>query len=215
MWVPAGSSLSLLERYRLGGGRKRPEAGLVSTVCGLRSPHSWKRWPPACGVPISLSRLAGPSSVSSCKDVPQGCGLWGGQPAPLPPGGLGLRALRLWLCSQVPADQGPMGTKDQKPQPPQVSSVPRLQRKLKEAAREIVRLRLEKEQLLETGNRLRAELGRGPGERGVGGSGASRTCSLLACRPEGGKLCRPAARTGRGRAWPGFSGGRTEASLVE
>ncbi|XP_053748857.1 coiled-coil domain-containing protein 57 isoform X3 [Panthera pardus] len=68
------------------------------------------------------------------------------------------------LARQVPADQGPMGTKDQKPQPPQVSSVPRLQRKLKEAAREIVRLRLEKEQLLETGNRLRAELGRGPGK---------------------------------------------------
>uniref|UniRef100_A0A8C8XGH6 Coiled-coil domain containing 57 n=1 Tax=Panthera leo TaxID=9689 RepID=A0A8C8XGH6_PANLE len=68
------------------------------------------------------------------------------------------------LDQVVPADQGPMGTKDQKPQPPQVSSVPRLQRKLKEAAREIVRLRLEKEQLLETGNRLRAELGRGPGK---------------------------------------------------
>ncbi|XP_040312646.1 coiled-coil domain-containing protein 57 isoform X2 [Herpailurus yagouaroundi] len=68
------------------------------------------------------------------------------------------------LARQAPADQGPKGTKDQKPQPPQVSSVPRLQRKLKEAAREIVRLRLEKEQLLETGNRLRAELGRGPGK---------------------------------------------------
>ncbi|XP_058559718.1 coiled-coil domain-containing protein 57 isoform X2 [Neofelis nebulosa] len=76
------------------------------------------------------------------------------------------RALdRVALARQVPADQGPMGTKDQKPQPPQVSSVPRLQRKLKEAAREIVRLRLEKEQLLETGNRLRAELGRGPGQK--------------------------------------------------
>ncbi|XP_047688682.1 coiled-coil domain-containing protein 57 isoform X4 [Prionailurus viverrinus] len=74
-----------------------------------------------------------------------------------------LRALdQVALARQVPADQGPMGTNDQKPQPPQVSSVPRLQRKLKEAAREIVRLRLEKEQLLETGNRLRAELGRGP-----------------------------------------------------
>ncbi|XP_025783453.1 coiled-coil domain-containing protein 57 [Puma concolor] len=74
-----------------------------------------------------------------------------------------LRALdQVALARQVPADQGPKGTKDQKPQPPQVSSVPRLQRKLKEAAREIVRLRLEKEQLLETGNRLRAELGRGP-----------------------------------------------------
>ncbi|XP_047688681.1 coiled-coil domain-containing protein 57 isoform X3 [Prionailurus viverrinus] len=76
-----------------------------------------------------------------------------------------LRALdQVALARQVPADQGPMGTNDQKPQPPQVSSVPRLQRKLKEAAREIVRLRLEKEQLLETGNRLRAELGRGPGK---------------------------------------------------
>ncbi|XP_058559716.1 coiled-coil domain-containing protein 57 isoform X1 [Neofelis nebulosa] len=79
------------------------------------------------------------------------------------------RALdRVALARQVPADQGPMGTKDQKPQPPQVSSVPRLQRKLKEAAREIVRLRLEKEQLLETGNRLRAELGRGPERVHVG-----------------------------------------------
>ncbi|XP_053067477.1 coiled-coil domain-containing protein 57 isoform X4 [Acinonyx jubatus] len=76
-----------------------------------------------------------------------------------------LRALdQVALARQVPADQGPKGTKDQKPQPPQVSSVPRLQRKLKEAAREIIRLRLEKEQLLEAGNRLRAELGRGPGK---------------------------------------------------
>ncbi|XP_029784212.1 coiled-coil domain-containing protein 57 isoform X2 [Suricata suricatta] len=65
---------------------------------------------------------------------------------------------------QVPADQGPSETQDQGPQPPRASSVPRLQRKLEEAAREIIRLRLEKEQLLETGNRLRAELGHAPGK---------------------------------------------------
>ncbi|XP_057572530.1 coiled-coil domain-containing protein 57 isoform X2 [Hippopotamus amphibius kiboko] len=58
-----------------------------------------------------------------------------------------------------PAGGGPAGTEDQGSQPPQALSVPRLQRKLKEAARKILRLRLEKEQLLELGNRLRAELG--------------------------------------------------------
>ncbi|XP_030894801.1 coiled-coil domain-containing protein 57-like [Leptonychotes weddellii] len=60
---------------------------------------------------------------------------------------------------EVPADQGPTGAEDQGPQPPQALSVPQLQRKLKEAARKILRLCLEKEQLLEMGNRLRAELG--------------------------------------------------------
>lgn len=65
----------------------------------------------------------------------------------------------VWICSQVPADGGPTRTEDHGTQPLQVLSVPRLQRKLKEAARKILRLRLEKEQLLELGNRLRAELG--------------------------------------------------------
>ncbi|OWK13959.1 hypothetical protein Celaphus_00001488, partial [Cervus elaphus hippelaphus] len=60
---------------------------------------------------------------------------------------------------EVPADGGPVGKEDRGTQPLQVLSVPRLQRKLKEAARKILRLRLEKEQLLELGNRLRAELG--------------------------------------------------------
>ncbi|KAB0360669.1 hypothetical protein FD754_004825 [Muntiacus muntjak] len=59
----------------------------------------------------------------------------------------------------VPADGRPTGMEDRGTQPLQVLSVPRLQRKLKEAARKILRLRLEKEQLLELGNRLRAELG--------------------------------------------------------
>nr|XP_058902878.1 coiled-coil domain-containing protein 57 isoform X3 [Kogia breviceps] len=58
-----------------------------------------------------------------------------------------------------PAHGGPTGTEDEAAQPSQALSVPRLQRKLKEAARKILRLRLEKEQLLELGNRLRAELG--------------------------------------------------------
>ncbi|XP_069339141.1 coiled-coil domain-containing protein 57 [Eulemur rufifrons] len=43
------------------------------------------------------------------------------------------------------------------PQPPQTPSVHQLQRKLKEAARKILSLHLEKEQLIEMGNRLRAE----------------------------------------------------------
>ncbi|XP_039082148.1 coiled-coil domain-containing protein 57 isoform X1 [Hyaena hyaena] len=71
---------------------------------------------------------------------------------------------KVTLGRQVPEDQGPAGTQEQGPQPPRASSVPRLQRKLKEAAREIFRLRLEKEQLLETGSRLRAELGRTAGK---------------------------------------------------
>lgn len=58
--------------------------------------------------------------------------------------------------SQGPADAGPAGTEG--------PAVQRLQRKLKEAARKILHLRLEKEQLLELGNRLRAELGRHAGE---------------------------------------------------
>uniref|UniRef100_A0A2K6MAB5 Coiled-coil domain containing 57 n=1 Tax=Rhinopithecus bieti TaxID=61621 RepID=A0A2K6MAB5_RHIBE len=45
---------------------------------------------------------------------------------------------------------------------PQTLSMHQLQRKLKEAARKILSLRLEKEQLIEMGNRLRAELGRPP-----------------------------------------------------
>nr|XP_058902879.1 coiled-coil domain-containing protein 57 isoform X4 [Kogia breviceps] len=68
-----------------------------------------------------------------------------------------LEVLQLW--KQGPAHGGPTGTEDEAAQPSQALSVPRLQRKLKEAARKILRLRLEKEQLLELGNRLRAELG--------------------------------------------------------
>lgn len=44
-----------------------------------------------------------------------------------------------------------------------------LQRKLKEAARVVLRLRREKEQLLELGNRLRAQLGQPAGEPGCDG----------------------------------------------
>lgn len=46
---------------------------------------------------------------------------------------------------------------------PQTLSMHQLQRKLKEAARKILSLCLEKEQLIEMGNRLRAELGRPEG----------------------------------------------------
>ncbi|XP_048652508.1 coiled-coil domain-containing protein 57 [Marmota marmota marmota] len=62
------------------------------------------------------------------------------------------------------ADERPVGTKDQLgAQPPQALSVPHLQRKLKAAAKKILRLRLEKEQLMEMGNRLRAEQGHSKG----------------------------------------------------
>lgn len=50
---------------------------------------------------------------------------------------------------------------------PQTLSMHQLQRKLKEAARKILSLCLEKEQLIEMGNRLRAELGRPEGESGT------------------------------------------------
>ncbi|XP_037593080.1 coiled-coil domain-containing protein 57 isoform X2 [Cebus imitator] len=69
---------------------------------------------------------------------------------------------------------GPVEAKDQgefvlhlRPaaQPPQTLSMHQLQRKLKEAARKILSLRLEKEQLIEMGNRLRAELGRHEGHQ--------------------------------------------------
>ncbi|XP_040606146.1 coiled-coil domain-containing protein 57 isoform X2 [Mesocricetus auratus] len=49
-------------------------------------------------------------------------------------------------------------------QPPQTLSVPHLQKKLKDAARRIRSLSLEREQLLEMGNRLRAELGHRKGK---------------------------------------------------
>nr|XP_021493106.1 coiled-coil domain-containing protein 57 [Meriones unguiculatus] len=66
------------------------------------------------------------------------------------------------------ADWRPVGMEDQTEspsfplegaQPLQTLSVPHLQRKLKDAARKILSLHLEREQLLEMGNRLRAELG--------------------------------------------------------
>lgn len=61
----------------------------------------------------------------------------------------------------------PQGPRAQdRSQPPQALSVQRLQRKLKEAARVVLRLRREKEQLLELGNRLRAQLGQPAGEPG-------------------------------------------------
>nr|XP_019591079.1 PREDICTED: coiled-coil domain-containing protein 57 isoform X3 [Rhinolophus sinicus] len=62
------------------------------------------------------------------------------------------------------ADVGPAGTEGLAVQPSPALPVQRLQRKLKEAARKILHLRLEKEQLVELGNRLRAELGRPAGK---------------------------------------------------
>ena len=111
----------------------------------------------------------------------------------------------MWVCSQVPADGGPAGTEDHGTQPLQVLSVPRLQRKLKEAARKILRLRLEKEQLLELGNRLRAELG-----HLTGGSFPP----LRPCSGDGGAGCRAGLARGGlggvGRPSPGWGWGQKE-----
>ena len=85
--------------------------------------------------------------------------------------------------TQVAAAGGPAGTEDPGAPPPQVPSVQQLQRKLKEAARVALRLQLEKEQLLELGNRLRAELGRPAGEPsvlGVVGPGGRTAAPLWA-----------------------------------
>ncbi|XP_031210699.1 coiled-coil domain-containing protein 57 isoform X3 [Mastomys coucha] len=71
------------------------------------------------------------------------------------------------------ADWYPMNMEDQTEprtfpqegaQPPRTISVSHLQRKLKDAARKILSLRLEREQLLEMGNRLRAEQGHEKGK---------------------------------------------------
>ncbi|KAM9209002.1 coiled-coil domain-containing protein 57 isoform 2-T2 [Dugong dugon] len=61
---------------------------------------------------------------------------------------------------QGPVGGEPAGTGDQGPQAAQRSLELRLQRKLRAAARSILRLQQEKEQLVEASNRLRAGLGR-------------------------------------------------------
>ncbi|KAM9597798.1 coiled-coil domain-containing protein 57 isoform 4-T7 [Trichechus inunguis] len=61
---------------------------------------------------------------------------------------------------QGPAGGEPTGTGDQGPQAAQRSLELRLQRKLRAAAKSILRLQQEKEQLVEASNRLRAGLGR-------------------------------------------------------
>lgn len=81
--------------------------------------------------------------------------------------------LLVGFCVQGVADWYPMGMEDQTEsptfpqegaQPPQTIYVTHLQRKLKDAARKILSLRLEREQLLEMGNRLRAEQGHAKGK---------------------------------------------------
>ncbi|XP_037666578.1 coiled-coil domain-containing protein 57 isoform X3 [Choloepus didactylus] len=82
----------------------------------------------------------------------------------------------------VPVSRGP-GT-----QHPQGPPAHQLQRKLREAARTIVSLRQEKEQLLEMGNRLRAELGR---TQGIAGKPpAARSPSATPGVPSTQRQCR-------------------------
>lgn len=174
----AASSLSSLERHKGGGGEgaQEPQSKQGQASLGLEalrtfityfppSPHSTPPPPgnesegccgcvmlegrhPVVWVLGQLVRQWLPPSAPSLPLPP---------PPPPTPGSFDVSAV--WVCSQVPADGGPVGKEDRGTQPLQVLSVPRLQRKLKEAARKILRLRLEKEQLLELGNRLRAELG--------------------------------------------------------
>lgn len=122
--------------------------------------------------------------------------------------------------SQGPADTAPTGTAAQAAQSPQAVPVQLLQRKLKEAAREIACLRREKEQLLELGNRLRAELGRPAGEPAWGLAGC---CALGMARWQGEQtgLRRRSRRSQRRAAWcPGqelvshFAGGTGEGSTT-
>ncbi|XP_071459285.1 coiled-coil domain-containing protein 57 isoform X4 [Marmota flaviventris] len=83
------------------------------------------------------------------------------------------------------ADERPVGTKDQPgAQPPQALSVPHLQRKLKAAAKKVLRLRLEKEQLMEMGNRLRAQQGHPKGPR-LSGWPSSRSPTEVKAREAG------------------------------
>ncbi|XP_045425732.1 coiled-coil domain-containing protein 57 isoform X1 [Lemur catta] len=71
------------------------------------------------------------------------------------------------------------------PPPPQTPSVHQLQRKLKEAARKILSLHLEKEQLIEMGNRLRAEHVHPKGEFSRAGASAWGGGQVLGCVPHG------------------------------
>lgn len=105
------------------------------------------------------------------------------------------------VCSQGPteADGGRAGTGDPGARPPQALCVPRLQRKLREAARKILRLRLEKEQLLELGNRLRAELGRLPGGECPGECPPHRPWLGLGVKGDGGEARAPHLRVGTPR----------------
>lgn len=82
--------------------------------------------------------------------------------------GLSYELSAMWFRSQDPIGEGHVETRDRRAPAPDAVSVHRLQRKLKEAARKVLHLGLEKEQLLEMGNRLRAERGRPPGESGSG-----------------------------------------------
>ncbi|XP_036924333.1 coiled-coil domain-containing protein 57 isoform X3 [Sturnira hondurensis] len=90
------------------------------------------------------------------------------------------------LRPKVLAAGGPLGTEDPGAQAP---SVQQLQRKLKEAAQTALRLQLEKEQLLELGNRLRAKLGRPAG--GKKSRSAAHTEPTLSLTLSPGKPCRP------------------------
>ncbi|XP_069887798.1 coiled-coil domain-containing protein 57 isoform X1 [Dipodomys merriami] len=69
---------------------------------------------------------------------------------------------RLTVGLESTEDQGQLPGHPQPGAPP--PQAPHLQRKLQEATRRILRLHLEKEQLIEMGNRLRAELGQAKGK---------------------------------------------------
>lgn len=75
-------------------------------------------------------------------------------------------------------------------QPPQTISVRHLQRKLKDAAKKILSLSLEKEQLLEMGNRLRAERGH-PKGRYLGKAGGPGHTGVMPMEREAGAVVLP------------------------
>lgn len=86
-------------------------------------------------------------------------------------------------------------------QPPQSESVRHLQRKLKVAAKKILSLSLEKEQLLEMGNRLRAEQGL-PKGRYLGKAGGPGHTGVMPM--ERGSWCHGSATGGQKKKLPGL-----------
>lgn len=176
-----GSSLSLLARHRH---RRAPgEAGEAGsrasfTPAGRASAHARPRRLCRARARVALWPLLRPSCCPSpgkavLSGRRDGVAVSPFRPPthPLPVRGGSADGRRCAFGSQGLADGAAAAG-------PEAQEVRRLRRRLQAAARSIVRLRLEKEQLQELGNRLRAERGRAGeprGARGLRAGGAAHT----------------------------------------